>query len=237
MSLTVRLITLTKMVVSVRPTAIVQILLSLKMVRLVISHQQAKSDVASLSITQQLRLGTTLIKKVTVSQDVNTLMVTSITSRKMVAKLRVKLSKKMASNIIMSLNQVFLLADATSKLVMTSGCTSNMTVHWLSVKFVQTVATSNTSIKMVSKSKVKPLSKMVRLITMMPIVELLSQAALLRLHQTNGLTSILMAKPLKASGLSMARNTTLTKMVSNTKARPLRSAVVTSTMMKTTVNL
>ena len=30
---------------------------------------------------------------------------------------------------------------------------------------------------------------------------------------------------LKASGLSMARNTTLTKMVSNTKARPLRSVV------------
>ena len=111
----VRLITLTKMVVSVRPTAIVQILLSLKMVRLATSHQQGKSDVASLSITQQLRLGTTLIKKVTVSQDVNTLMVTSITSRKMVAKLRVKLSKKMASNIIMSQNQVFLLAGATSK--------------------------------------------------------------------------------------------------------------------------
>ena len=120
---------------------------------------------------------------------------------------------------------------------MTSGCTSNMTVHWLSVKFVQTVATSNTSIKMVSKSKVKPLSKMVRLITMMPIVELLSQAALLRLHQTNGLTSILMAKPLKASGRSTARNTTLTKMVSSTKARLLRSVVVTNTMTKTMVNL
>ena len=78
---------------------------------------------------------------------------------------------------------------------------------------------------------------MVRLITMMPTVELLSQAALLRLRQTNGLISILMAKPLKASGLSMARNTTLTKMVSNTRARPLRSAVVTSTMTKTMANL
>ena len=111
----VRLITLTKMVVLVRPTAIVQILLSLKMVRLATSHQQVKSDAASLSTTQQLRHGTTLIKKVTVSQDVNTLMVTSITSRKMVAKLRAKLLKKMASNIIMSQNQVFLLADATSK--------------------------------------------------------------------------------------------------------------------------
>lgn len=74
-----------------------------------------KSDVASLSITQQLRLGTTLIKKVTVSQDVNTLMVTSITSRKMVAKLRAKLLKKMASSITMSQAQVFSLADATSK--------------------------------------------------------------------------------------------------------------------------
>ena len=52
---------------------------------------------------------------------------------------------------------------------------------------------------------------------------LCQQAALLRLHQTNGLTSILMAKPLKASGLSMARNTTLTKMASNTRAKPLRS--------------
>ena len=92
--------------------------------------------------------------------------------------------------------------------------------------------TLSTLIKMVSKLRGKLLSKMVRLITMMPTVELLSQAALLRLHQTNGLTSILMAKPLKASGLSMARNTTLTKMVSNTKARPLRSAVVTSTMTK-----
>lgn len=86
-----------------------------EMVRLATSHQQAKSDAASLSIIQQLRHGTTLIKKVIVLQDVNTLMVTSITSRKMVAKLRVKLSKKMASNIIMSQKQVFLLADATSK--------------------------------------------------------------------------------------------------------------------------
>ena len=115
MSLTVRLITLTKMVVSVRPTAIVQILLSLKMVRPVTSHQQAKSDVASLSTIQRLRLGTTLIKRGTVSLDVNTLMVTSITSRKMVAKLRVKLSRKMASSITMSQIQVFSLADATSK--------------------------------------------------------------------------------------------------------------------------
>lgn len=39
----------------------------------------------------------------------------SITSRKMVAKLRVKLSKKMASSITMSQAQVFSLADATSK--------------------------------------------------------------------------------------------------------------------------
>ena len=93
-SLMVRLITLTKMVASVRPTAIVQILLSLKMVRLATSHQQVKSDVASLSTTQQLRHGTTLIKRGIVSLDVNTLMVTSITSRKMVANLRGKVSKK-----------------------------------------------------------------------------------------------------------------------------------------------
>ena len=233
----VRLITLIKMVVSVRPTAIVQILLPLKMVRLATSHQQVKSDVASLSTTQQLRHGTTLIKRGIVSLDVNTLMVTSITSRKMVAKLRVKLSRKTALSITMSQNQVFLLADATSKLVMTSGCTSNKTVHWLSAKFVLIMDTLSTLIKMVSKSRGKLLSKTVRLITMMPTVELLSQAVLLRLHQTNGLTSILMAKPLKASGLSMARNTTLTKMVSNTRAKPLRSVVVTSTMTKTMVNL
>ena len=161
------------MVVSVRPTATELILLSLKMVRRVISHQQAKLDAASLSTTQQLRHGTTLIKKVTVSLDVNTLMVTSITSRKMVAKLRVKLSKKMALSITMSQNQVFLLADATSKLVMISGCTSNKTVHWQSVKFVLIMDTLSTLIKMVSKSRVKPLLKMVRLITMMPTVELL----------------------------------------------------------------
>ena len=52
----------------------------------------------------------------------------------MVAKPRVKLSRKTVLSITMSQNQVFLLADATSKLVMTSGCTSNKTVHWLSAK-------------------------------------------------------------------------------------------------------
>lgn len=46
---------------------------------------------------------------------VSILMKISITSRKMVAKLKVKLSKKMASSITMSQAQVFLLADATSK--------------------------------------------------------------------------------------------------------------------------
>ncbi|MFR2192687.1 MAG: hypothetical protein ACLS5G_07190 [Streptococcus sp.] len=63
-----------KMVASVRPTAINRFYY-LKMVRLATLHQQAKSDATSLSIIQQLRHGTTLIKKVTVSQDVNTLMV------------------------------------------------------------------------------------------------------------------------------------------------------------------
>ena len=44
--------------------------------------------------------------------------------------------EKMALNITMSQNQVFSLTVATSKQVMTSGCTLNRTVHWLSDKFV-----------------------------------------------------------------------------------------------------
>ncbi len=77
---------------------------------------------------------------------------------------------------------------------------------------------------------------MVRLITMMPTVELLSQAALLRLHQTNGLTSILMAKPLKASGLSMAKEYYFDENGIQYKGKAIKvGAVVTSTMTKTTV--
>ena len=85
----------TLFVFSVRPTATERILLSLKMIWPVTSHQQVKSDVASLSTIRRLSLGATLIKRGTVSLDGNTLMVTSITSRKMVANLRGKVSKKM----------------------------------------------------------------------------------------------------------------------------------------------
>ena len=45
-------------------------------------------------------------------------------------------------------------------------CTSNMTVHSLSVKFVQTVATSNTSITMVFNTKARPLRSAVVTSTM-----------------------------------------------------------------------